>query len=565
MVYLGRHQMLDRDVAVKFLLNAVAGPDDPGFAGFIEGARAAARLEHPGLTTIHHADVVDGIPYLVMQYVDGPALSDVLKQTGPLSLSASFAVLDAVSEAIGELHDRGIIHRDIKPGNVMLGLDGHVVVTDFGLSLARPMGQRGPSSARLGGTPAYMAPEMFAGELSLQSDVYALGIMTFALVTGELPYTGTLEEVREKHLHEPLPLEPLQRRGLDPAMIEVFERATHKNPMFRYKTARHFRNALKPAIVTDELLREGAAELQRLVSRALDGGPHATTTEAAGTTPTSTYFDRLAEIAKQKRDTRELSDKGDAHKPTQDDRVEATPLSLPNETVMSGSISRERPTQAATLVADVSCVKCEYNLRGLSPGGRCPECSEAVASSLGPQRLMFAPGSWLAGSAAGLTVIIWALGIGVPLTICLVRIGIAIGQRALVVEVIDGTHTVRLPPNVYLGIGSAAVLTTFVAFVTGLFMATRREPQVRFARDTDTIRRAARILLILFPVTFALLQFFSPPTLSDALQFRPELAMLLLGLAVLSFVHYLAALAARIPDSRFALCSRLIVLAVVVL
>ena len=175
-VYLGRHQMLDRDVAVKFLLNAVAGPDDPGFAGFIEGARAAARLEHPGLTTIHHADVVDGIPYLVMQYVDGPALSDVVKQTGPLSLSASFAVLDAVSEAIGELHDRGIIHRDIKPGNVMLGLDGHVVVTDFGLSLARPMGQRGPSSARLGGTPAYMAPEMFAGELSLQSDVYALGV-----------------------------------------------------------------------------------------------------------------------------------------------------------------------------------------------------------------------------------------------------------------------------------------------------------------------------------------------------------------------------------------------------
>ncbi|MCH9035578.1 MAG: serine/threonine protein kinase, partial [Planctomycetes bacterium] len=213
-VYLGRHQMLDRDVAVKFLLNAVAGPDDPGFARFLEGARAAARLEHPGLTTIHHADMVDGIPYLVMQYIDGPTLSDVLKQTGPLSLSALFAVLDAVSEAIGELHDRGIIHRDIKPSNVLLSHDGRVVVTDFGLAVARPMGQRGPSSAGLAGTPAYMAPEMFTGEVSLRSDVYALGIMTFELLTGELPFTGTLEEVRQKHLHEPMRLEPLQRRRL---------------------------------------------------------------------------------------------------------------------------------------------------------------------------------------------------------------------------------------------------------------------------------------------------------------------------------------------------------------
>ncbi|MCH7995523.1 MAG: protein kinase, partial [Planctomycetes bacterium] len=133
-----RHRMLDRDVAVKFLLHAVAGPDDPGFAGFLEGTRAAARVEHPGLTTIHHADVVDGIPYLVMQYIDGPTLGEVLKKTGPLSLSALFAVLDAVSEAIGELHDREIVHRDIKPANILLDREGRVFVTDFGLACSRP-------------------------------------------------------------------------------------------------------------------------------------------------------------------------------------------------------------------------------------------------------------------------------------------------------------------------------------------------------------------------------------------------------------------------------------------
>ena len=314
-VYLGRHQMLDRDVAVKFLLNAVAGPDDPGFAGFLEGARAAARLEHPGLTTIHHADVVDGIPYLVMQYIDGPALNDVLKRTGPLSLSSMFVVLDAVSEAIGELHDRGIIHRDIKPANVLLCRDGRVVVTDFGLSVARPLGQRGPSSAGLAGTPAYMAPEMFAGEVSLRSDVYALGIMTFELLTGELPFTGTFEEVREKHRNEPLPLGPLQQRQLDPALIEVLERATRKNAMFRYKTAEYLRKAMQGSIATEELLREGATELQRLVPRTLDTDPDATTTQAAEPTPSSSYFDRLAEIAEKKRDTREPTGEADLERP----------------------------------------------------------------------------------------------------------------------------------------------------------------------------------------------------------------------------------------------------------
>ncbi|MCH7591627.1 MAG: protein kinase [Planctomycetes bacterium] len=302
-VYLGWHQMLDRDVAVKFLLNAVAGPDDPGFAGFLEGARAAARLEHPGLTTIHHADVVDGIPYLVMQYIDGPALSDVVRKTGPLSLPASFTVLDAVSEAIGELHDRGIIHRDIKPSNVMLGLDGRVVVTDFGLSLARPMGQRGPSSPRLGGTPVYMAPEMFIGEVSLRSDVYALGMMTFELLTGELPFAGTLEEVREKHLHEPLPLEPLQRRRLDPAMIEVLERATHKNAMFRYKTARQFLRALKEAISGSEAWSKGAAELSALVARC-GTEPTEVKPPERGSSSSDAYFDTLATVAAGKRQVR---------------------------------------------------------------------------------------------------------------------------------------------------------------------------------------------------------------------------------------------------------------------
>ena len=325
-VYLARHQMLDRDVAVKFLLNAVAGPDDAGLARLLEGARAAARLEHPGLTTIHHADVVQGVPYLVMQYVDGPALNDVLKRSGPLSLPALFAVLDAILQAIGALHERDIVHGDIKPANILLDRKGQVFVTDFGLSCFRPLGRRGEPSAGLAGTPAYMAPEMFDGTVSPRSDVYALGITAFELLAGELPFTGTLEELRQKHLHEPLPLDLLRRRQVDPALIEVLERATHKNAMFRYKTAEHFRNALKAGITTDELLRQGAADLQKLGTRSVDKEPDVATTEAASHTPTSSYFDRLSAMADEKRVVRELRDKEDAPKPTQDHRAQTGPI-----------------------------------------------------------------------------------------------------------------------------------------------------------------------------------------------------------------------------------------------
>ena len=530
-VYLGRHQMLDRDVAVKFLLNAVAGPDDPGFARFLEGARAAARLEHPGLTTIHHADVVDGIPYLVMQYIDGPALSEVLKQTGPLSLSTLFAVLDAVSEAIGELHDRGIIHRDIKPGNVLLSHDGRVVVTDFGLALARPMGQRGPSSERLGGTPAYMAPEMFAGEVSLRSDVYALGVMTFELLTGELPFTGTVEEVREKHLDEPLPLEPLQQRRLDPALIEVLQRATHKNAMFRYKTAEYLRKALRGSIATEKLLREGAAELHRLVPRTLDTEPDATTTQGAETTPTSTYFDRLSEIADEKRATRAPLGEADADKGRQDDRPAApTPSSddSPVEPISIPAQPSAEPTAAPTLVADVSCVKCEYNLRGLSADVRCPECGEAVTASLRRDRLLFADPSWVGRIVLGQTLILaatfifWALLPFVPRN-----------SRGSIAEVM-------------LALSGMAMGGVIVA---GVFLCTQRESARSNILHAWATRWAARARALLWLSSWSagfVLRWSGGVEYPALVALRAAAAS---GLIVCFFL-YLAALARRIPNQR---------------
>ncbi len=299
-VWLGRDELLAREVAVKFLLAATAGPEDPGFARFIEGARAAAAVRHPGLTTIHHAGVVAGLPYLVMEYVDGPSLSEVRKRCGALPLVAVLAVLDGAADAVGALHEHGIIHQDIKPGNVLLNADGAALVTDFGLAHAWASLHTADTSSPAGGTPAYMAPEMFAGQASVRSDVYALGIMTYELLCGHPPHSGTLPEVCEQHRRTPLPIATLAERGVGPALIEVLERAAHKDAVYRYKTARHFLRAVQEACPDAPPPAARQRQLAVLVTQCR--GPSAA---AAGPGPgepmPGSYYDTLAARAAAKR------------------------------------------------------------------------------------------------------------------------------------------------------------------------------------------------------------------------------------------------------------------------
>ncbi len=302
-VWLGHDDMLGRDVAVKFLLSAVASMDDPGAATFIEGARAAAAVRHPGLILVYQADLISGVPYLVMEYVAGPTLGQVLKQTGAMGVPPTLAVLDAVSTAIGALHDQGIIHRDIKPANLLLDADAKIYVTDFGLACARPTaaaGGAGPGSGGVAGTPPYMAPEMFDGAVSVRSDVYALGIMAFELLTDALPFPGSLDEIRQAHKSTPLPIEPLQQHQIDPALIEVIERATHKNILFRYKSARHFLQALREAQPNAGIWTRGGRDLSVLVAKCL-GAPAGGQAPGSTTADAATYYDLIATKAKERR------------------------------------------------------------------------------------------------------------------------------------------------------------------------------------------------------------------------------------------------------------------------
>lgn len=272
-VYQGRDELLERVVAVKFLLKAVATATDPDFKRFLEGARAASAVRHESLTTIFQADLSEGIPFLVMEYVDGAPLDRIVKQSGPLPTHLVLHVLRFICAGVSELHEAGIIHRDIKPANVLVERGGRVVVTDFGLSLRTQLLAADSRSVELGGTLPYMAPETFEGAATARTDVYALGVMTYELLTGALPFAGETRELFEQHCSRELPIDALRERGIGDAVIEVLERATHKKPMFRYKSSRQFFQAFENAIVQSQSKRPLTAELSELVARACADDP----------------------------------------------------------------------------------------------------------------------------------------------------------------------------------------------------------------------------------------------------------------------------------------------------
>ncbi len=509
-VYLGRDTMLGRDVAVKFLLNAVTGPDDPGFARFLEGARAAADVRHGGLNTIFQADVVEGIPYLVLDYIDGLTLSAVVRNEGALSVPACAAILETTASAVGALHDRGILHRDIKPENILLSFEGQAVVTDFGLAHAR-----GASHGnRMGGTPAYMAPEMFDGVVSERSDVYALGITMFEMLTGQLPFRGTLEEVRSKHAADPLPDALLDEREIDRAIRDILERATHKNPMYRHKTAEHFLRALRDAVDRERVAT--ASDLSVLAGRRLGKSPVGddTPSPASGS---SSYHEQIATLAASKRGM-------------------CGPE--PRESISEQCADTSQPS---TLTVDITCIECGYNLRGMSSLTKCPECGTFVCESLKPDRLLFSDKQWFARVVRGVGIVSTATTAFVVVTLLAASIGVfrAWGVAA------NATRTLPVNPMILLRYGLFALLG--VAGI-GMYLATTAEPAGDPKRLTKIIRVAIRAFLLLAAgaMGIAILQ----PRRAATVGVIAELA------ACLLLVEYVATLVRRVPDRRLVPASR---------
>jgi serine/threonine protein kinase len=354
-VWLARHTILNKQVAVKFLLNMVADESDPSLAAFLEGARAAAALQHPGLNPVVHADIAQGVPYLVMEYVDGPTASQLLRHCGKLSPAAARIIIEDACEAVGVLHEHGIIHRDIKPSNILITRDGRAVLTDFGLACPRPVLMMGSQVEGVAGTPTYMAPEMFEKTISPRSDVYALGITALELLTGKVPFEGSFEEIREAQISNDVP-QALMSQVPEPLRQPILQALT-KKPMFRVKTAAHLHRAVLDAYEElDQVVyrrARGQAELASLVAKCLGIEAGDTLHTSSGNTPPpqATYYDRLTSLA--------------------DSRKRATPT----------------PGSDAALIDRVTksypCSRCGTDLLDQPLTGRCPQCLLLVRLSMG--------------------------------------------------------------------------------------------------------------------------------------------------------------------------------------
>jgi hypothetical protein len=205
-VYEAADPVLDRTVAVKVLRQDLAADGRSG-ARFEREARTAARLSHPRIVAVYDAGRHDGRVFIVMEHVAGSTLVDALRRHGRLGTATAASIGADVAEALAHAHERGVVHRDVTPGNVMLDRDGRAKVLDFGIARAA-RGSAAPSSTSVHGTVAYAAPEVLAGAHGDQRvDVYGLGALLYELVTGAPPFRGDDAEVaRRLHVRRPVPV-----------------------------------------------------------------------------------------------------------------------------------------------------------------------------------------------------------------------------------------------------------------------------------------------------------------------------------------------------------------------
>jgi eukaryotic-like serine/threonine-protein kinase len=233
-VWRGTDEVLGRTVAVKILLPALL--DEPGFAERFRGeARTMATINHPGVVDVYDYGSDQQLAFLVMEYVEGDALSRTLSRVGRLTPARTMALVAQAADALQAAHANGIVHRDVKPGNLLVRPNGTLVLTDFGIARSALVGQLTVAGSVLG-TASYISPEQASGAVATAaSDVYALGVVAYQCLSGHRPFDGaTPIEIAMKHVRDtprPLPAD------IPPAVRAIVDRALAKDPGARWPTA----------------------------------------------------------------------------------------------------------------------------------------------------------------------------------------------------------------------------------------------------------------------------------------------------------------------------------------
>lgn len=250
-VFQARELALDRDVALKVLaFDPVLNPD--AYARFEREARLAARLDHPNIVPIFAVGQGNGIAFYTMRMVRGGSVEAILAGGQALAVPRALAILKDVASALDYAHANGVVHRDVKPANVLLGDAGHAMVADFGIARAfAGPGSAGGTATGTGvvGSPAYMSPEQWRGEkVDGRADQYALGVLAFELLTGTRPFSGdSMQELLRMHLQDDAPDIVSVRGDLPTHMADAIRRAMAKHPGERFASAGEFVAALTHA------------------------------------------------------------------------------------------------------------------------------------------------------------------------------------------------------------------------------------------------------------------------------------------------------------------------------
>jgi serine/threonine-protein kinase len=246
-VHLAVDQRLERRVAVKLLAEHLA--EDPTFVSrFQREAQAAARLVHPNIVQVFDSglDEQTGQHYIVMEYIEGASCAEILRDNGWVDVSEATAIIEQACEGLYYAHRHGVVHRDVKPGNLLRSREGEVKLADFGIAKATEQSSITQVGSVLG-TAAYLAPEQARGEdAGPRADIYALGVVTYQLISGRLPYEATsLTELALKQQHEePAMLDTLVA-AVPPELADAVALALALDPRDRYESARDMGRAIR--------------------------------------------------------------------------------------------------------------------------------------------------------------------------------------------------------------------------------------------------------------------------------------------------------------------------------
>ncbi len=247
-VYLAYDTILDRNVAVKVLRGDLA-TDEKFVRRFQREALAASSLSNPNIVEVYDVGEDNGEYYIVMEYIEGKHLKQLLKKRGKLTVTEAVDIVSQITDGLSVAHDSYIIHRDIKPQNIMILENGLVKITDFGIAMAMNSTQLTQTNSVMGSVH-YLPPEQANGKgATLQSDIYSIGILFYELLTGKLPFKGeNAVEIALKHLKEPLPSIRDELPNIPQSVENIIIKATAKNPKNRYADAREMHEDLKTCL-----------------------------------------------------------------------------------------------------------------------------------------------------------------------------------------------------------------------------------------------------------------------------------------------------------------------------